>query len=262
MADEQLLEPLHRTLAQHSGYLRNTVREPGRTCAVCTNPIEPGWATCYWCNQHQKQLLRTDLGLPGLADRVGSMIYAIMGMQSYELMSGYKSSTPGPNQQQLVTILAVLGAHQHRGCASRLAGHPVTAWATVPSLKPGKIGTLHPLRHILTPFMTQLPEIGIAANPPIDGPRSLRPANFRLDPPAAVGGHVLVVDDSWVQGGHAQSVCALLKQAGAQQVSLLVLARVLDPHHDVQGPFCTNDLRSRAYVPSACPWTGAGCPPI
>ncbi|WP_043738369.1 hypothetical protein [Nocardia asiatica] len=254
MADEQSLEVLHQFVAQHSGYLRNIVRLPGMTCEVCACPISGPWTACYWCNQHRKMP-----GVAGIANRVGSIIYAVMGGQSYALMSGYKSSNPGPNQQMLVTVLAVL-ALQHLGCASHLGGQPVTQWATVPSLNPDRIGSLHPLRRILSALLSHVPEVVVAANPPIVSPRSLRPANFRIESPVTAGGHVLVVDDSWVQGGHAQSVCANMKQAGAQQVSMLTLSRVLDSQDKIHGPFVRDYLSQRAFDSRVCPWTGAGCP--
>ncbi|MEV6774337.1 hypothetical protein AB0N05_37450 [Nocardia sp. NPDC051030] len=251
MVDEQSLSVVYEVLNQHSGYLRNTVRQRGLTCDVCACPVLAPYTICYPCNGHRRTR--------GIADRVGSMIYAVMGQQSYHLMSGYKSSNPGPTHPALVTVLAHL-AVQHLGCASRLGGQHVTQWATVPSLKPDKIGSQHPLRKILASALVQVPEVAVAANPPIAQPRALRPANFVITSPVTVGAHVLVVDDNWVSGGHAQSVAASLKQAGAQQVSVLNLSRVLDLGDKVHGPFIREHLDRQHYDPRLCPWTGSICP--
>jgi hypothetical protein len=40
---------------------------------------------------------------------------------------------------------------------------------------------------------------------------------------------VLVVDDTWVSGGSAQSVAAALKLAGARRVAVVVLGRHVNP---------------------------------
>lgn len=257
MTTEPSLDVLYGILTQQSAYLRTPVRLPGKTCLVCAGPIQGQWTICFQCNKH-----RNMPGIAGLADRVGSLIYAVEGKQSYAVMAGYKSSNPGPNQKRFVTVLAMLGAILHRGCAGQLAGQPVTQWATIPSsTKPERIGKLHPLREILWSVLPALPEVVVAANPPVVEPRSLRPANFRIESPVEAGGHVLVIDDNWTQGGHAQSVCAVMKQAGARQVSMLTLTRVLNPWDKVQGPFIRDFLDQQSFAPHLCPWTGAGCPP-
>jgi orotate phosphoribosyltransferase len=43
------------------------------------------------------------------------------------------------------------------------------------------------------------------------------------------GADVLVVDDTWVSGGSAQSAAAALKLAGARRVAIVVLGRHVNP---------------------------------
>jgi adenine/guanine phosphoribosyltransferase-like PRPP-binding protein len=43
------------------------------------------------------------------------------------------------------------------------------------------------------------------------------------------GADVLVVDDTWVSGGSAQSAAAALKLAGARHVAVVVLGRHVNP---------------------------------
>jgi hypothetical protein len=43
------------------------------------------------------------------------------------------------------------------------------------------------------------------------------------------GQDVLVLDDSWVSGGSAQSAAVALKRAGARRVAVIVLGRHLNP---------------------------------
>ena len=54
------------------------------------------------------------------------------------------------------------------------------------------------------------------------------------------GGDVLVVDDTWVSGGSAQSTAAALKLAGARRVAVVVLGRHVNPA----------DPRSAAFLES------------
>jgi orotate phosphoribosyltransferase len=56
----------------------------------------------------------------------------------------------------------------------------------------------------------------------------------------ADGADVLVVDDTWVSGGSAQSTAAALKLAGARRVAVVVLGRHVNPA----------DPRSAAFLES------------
>jgi hypothetical protein len=62
------------------------------------------------------------------------------------------------------------------------------------------------------------------------------------------GGDVLVVDDTWVSGGSAQSVAAALKLAGARRVAVVVLGRHVNPA----------DPRSAAFLESVGAADGGG----
>ncbi|WP_280381297.1 hypothetical protein [Nocardia wallacei] len=230
--------------------MRNTLHLPRRTCAVCTGPIKPDYLMCWQCSRHAGSEFPT-------ADRVATMIYAIHGQQSHHLMWQYKTDRPGPDTRRLVQVLALVGAHQHRRCLATLTGRQVTHWATVPSLKPERIGTDHPFRQLIAG--TQLPEIEVAANPPITAnPRDFAPSNFQITTPIPSGAHILVIDDTWTSGGHAQSVAAALKYAGGVYISFLAVARFIRPD-PVTTPFIgTLHPQFDLY---RCPWTADGtCP--
>jgi orotate phosphoribosyltransferase len=62
----------------------------------------------------------------------------------------------------------------------------------------------------------------------------------RVGDPVA-GGDVLVVDDTWVSGGSAQSTAAALKLAGARRVAVVALGRHVNPA----------DPRSAAFLAAA-----------
>jgi orotate phosphoribosyltransferase len=64
-------------------------------------------------------------------------------------------------------------------------------------------------------------------------------------------GDILVVDDTWVSGGSAQSTAAALKLAGARRVAIVVLGRHVNPE----------DPRSAAFLEAAGKDFTAWCPP-
>lgn len=64
--------------------------------------------------------------------------------------------------------------------------------------------------------------------PSAAAPRGFSPARYRVVAPVR-GRSVLVVEDAWVTGAHAQSAAAALKRAGARAVAVLALGRWLNP---------------------------------
>ncbi|WP_179476211.1 hypothetical protein [Mycolicibacterium vinylchloridicum] len=255
MTNAAALAQLRESLKESAGgYLRNIVRIDGVTCQMCARPVEDEsiCSKCKW----------TYLPRGDVADRIGSMIYGIDGKQSGRLMYGYKAAYTRPSHVQTVTSLAVLGLREHRQCADRLVGVPVTKWATVPSLSKA-IGVEHPLRTILTGKIRAGNEIEVAAvsREKITSPREVTPSNFDIRTDVPNGAHVMVIDDTWVSGGHAQSVAAALKQAGASKVSVLTVARWVDLADPVSDRFYKKRIHTATYDPAVCPWTGSDCPP-
>ncbi len=117
-------------------------------------------------------------------------------------------------------MTCMLGVGLHTACAGVLAGGPVTHWSTVPSLpaKPGE----HPLRSIVAGAAHGL-EAPLRASAEAGDPRSVNASHFQAEPLAGES-HVLLLDDTWTTGGHAQSAAAL-RAAGATHVSIMVVAQ-------------------------------------
>lgn len=251
MTQAEAFAELRAYLSGCGGYLRNTLHAAGVTCDVCAGPIQSQYARCYRCAMSRSTL--------GVADLVGSMIYAFDGAQSGRLMYGYKSAYPGPSHKRTVSALVVLGVREHKECANRLVGVDATNWATIPSLR--KIGSAHPFRAILTAEISPGSEIEVVANPPISDPRDIDPTNYLVVTPVPPGAHVMVIDDTWTSGGHAQSVSAALKAAGAGKVSILTVARWVDPSAPWVRQWVDDHMVLRPYNPAGCPWTGGACPP-
>jgi hypothetical protein len=240
-------------VARAGGYLRNTVRQELVTCAVCATPVT-GFRLCYQCQRRR--------GRTGLADATGFLTYAVAGRQSGYVMLGYKSRPPVPEHRTIVTLLVLLGLARHAGCAAHTgcadeASVPVTHWAAVPSLPP-RDGE-HPL-HAIVSRIAPGREAVLAATDEVDYPRDLDPGHFQAVAPLPSGGHVLLVDDTWARGGHAQSAVLALRDAGAARVSVLVAARWINEDFGANATFIRG-LADRDYDPAICPWTGGYCPP-
>ena len=233
------------------GYLHNTIREPLVTCEVCTLPVD-GYPRCPQC----RSLLHSGAAI---ADRVGTMVYAEeFGSQAYKLMRAYKSSAPTQDQLDTLAGLLAVGLAGHGACVWELAGPRPVSWCTVPSL--GRRDGEHPFHKLVA----ALPhrdgsEILVEAAEQVRDARSYRPANYVIKSPIPEGAHLLVVDDSWVTGAHAQSVAGALKAAGAECVSILAVARILDPNWTPNPEFIRTRLTAD-YEPRICPWTGSDCP--
>jgi hypothetical protein len=235
-------------VARAGGYLRNSVRRELETCAVCARPCS-GSALYYPCRVHR--------GHAGLADATAFLTYAVAGRQSGHVMRGYKA-TPQPigEHRMVVNLLVAVGLAGHGSCPSLVAGGPVTHWATVPSLpaRPGE----HPL-HRLVAGLAPGEEIPLIAAEQVRDPRGARPDHFRAGEAVPPGAHVLVIDDTWASGGHAQSAVLALRAAGAGRVSVLVVARWLNREHRETAEFL-KELDRSDYDPATCPWTGGNCP--
>ena len=247
MADPAAMVRLSAALVSSAGgYLRNPVRQELLTCAVCATPVT-GFRLCYQCQRRR--------GRTGLADATGFLAYAVAGRQSGYVMQGYKARPPVPEHRTIVTLLVLLGLARHAACAGTTV--PVTHWATVPSLpaRPGE----HPL-HAIVSRLAPGGEVTLAAADEVEYSRDLDPRHFRAAAPLPAGAHVLLVDDTWARGGHAQSAALALRAAGAARISVLVAARWINEDFGGNAAFLRG-LSGRDYDPAICPWTGAACPP-
>lgn len=248
--DSQFAEVRDALIALGGGYLRNPIREDRVTCSVCTTPAA-GYVMCHACHAHNS-------AAPGrLADTVAPLTYAVAQRQSGYVMRGYKAQPPVQEHVSVVTLLIFMGIALHSRCAGTLVGAPITHWATVPSLprKPGE----HPLGTLLRSFALPWPEATLTAAERVSDARALSDQHFGVDRPLPPASSVLLIDDTWTTGGHAQSAVMALRASGASHVSVMVAARWLVPSFGDTSQF----LRQRAntdYNVLLCPWTGRDCP--
>jgi hypothetical protein len=194
-------------------------------CRTCRGPAGAGFARCYQCELALSQVG----GL--LADAVAPIRYAVRGGPLAEDLRRYKSdgaaATAGAAaaarlRELLTAFLARRGPLVW--AAAGMAAGP-TAAAVVPSGQ-GRLGA-HPLAALVRSCV-DLPGVRLSIVPAEVHGRGVNPGWVRVDDPVA-GGDVLVVDDTWVSGGSAQSVAAALKLAGARHVAVIVLGRHVNP---------------------------------
>jgi hypothetical protein len=237
-----------RLIGEAGGYLRNVVREPRVTCAVCATPIEASYVLCRRCERD-----RQTFG-DQLADLVVPICYGIRGEQSGHLMYSYKDlvAPVALNRTQLTRVLLAAVA-LHGACIERRLGENIDAWASVPSTRADRAGE-HPLRVLVRQAGLERPEIDLTASAAFDGdPRVTALGRFAVSQPdVAVGRHVLLIEDTWTTGSHCQSAALTLRQAGAASVTTLVLARWLNPEHPPTADFIKRSLVVD-YDPLACP---------
>jgi orotate phosphoribosyltransferase len=128
---------------------------------------------------------------------------------------------------------------------------PITHWAAVPSLsaKPGK----HPFHRIVKGSAPGV-EVSLTAAVNCPNPRAVDENHFIPDRRLPANSHVLVLDDTWTSGGHAQSAALSLRKAGVKRISVLVAARWIKREFGNNAEFPD---RLPDYNPETCPWTGA-----
>lgn len=232
---------LRAAVAAHACWLYPPLPAGPGVCAACRGPAHASYLHCFHCALHAESAR----GL--LADAVVPLSYAIKGGRHANDLWVYKSALPGAAAARgaLLSLLLVF-LRDHCGCAWRLAGGGApTHLAVVPSTR-GRPGR-HPLETLATPVLS-LPWARLCVRssqePPDPDDRDLS-LNRYVARGRLRGARVLLLDDTWTTGAHAQSAAAALKLAGAARVAVLVLGRHL-------GPECASDafgglIRARRY---------------
>lgn len=243
--------------ASAGGYLRTTVTEPWVTCSVCRAPAR-GYVRCAQCNIHVQSGA-------AVADRVATVVYAqkqaASGQtdQTYRAMYGYKAARPQRIHLQVVYSLLALAIRGHTRCDLMLAVDPdIMRWSTVPSTR--NRPQEHPLHVPLSNLFAPGDELPVHTIQGATKDRAIRPQNYEVTAGVAPNTHVVIVDDSWVSGGSAQSVAVAVRNAGATSVSILAVARVLDPAWPQTAEFLQHGRLAADFDYTVCPWTGSSCP--
>jgi len=188
-----------------------------------------------------------------LADVVAPIAYAVRGGALAADLRRYKSERADAAEAALAAArlrdLLAGFLDSHGGEVWRTAGMPAlpSAVAVVPSGQ-GRAGA-HPLYRLVKDCVG-LPHVRLSLRSAEIHHRGVNPGWLRVHSPVS-GGDILVVDDTWVSGGSAQSTAVALKLAGARRVAVVVLGRHVNP----------DDPRSAALLDPAGKDFSAWCPP-
>lgn len=260
MGERQINEPAvqraGKRLTQSVGrFLTNTIYLPKQTCRRCKGTYSLGAGdVCARC--------RSYVG-PHAADLVGSLIYARSNAESGHLMRGYKEGSSNPDSDAILLLLLL--ALSHSGCASKATGSAFTHWASVPSLKHfDREHPLHRIAHQLPGLPAQQVDVRASEAGKVADDKQARQFNadhYYVASALPAGSHVLVIEDTWTGGGHAQSVAASLKNAGADKVCILAIARWLDMDDPRTRRIYNDVLEPRPYDFTVCPWLQERCRP-
>ena len=241
---QELLEYKGFLVAYGGGYLRNTLWDSGYTCAYCTGiPGNPDFHSCYQCGNEYAPSSET-------SDLRGFVSYGWDNSQSATVMYGYKDAVGNRQAQRVVNVLLFYALHEHLACTTHPQYGQPTMWAAVPSLR--QRGHPQVLHTMTASLLRNMPEAQMAPSEDVRSPRSFRPENFAVAS-LVTGQHVVLIDDTWTTGGHAESAAAALKRAGAARVTMLVLARWLDPRRGNTEEFIKTKL-TRDFDPDLCPF--------
>ena len=210
--------------ARYENFLLPVLSPRDGVCATCKRSVTSGWPRCYQCKGH--------LALPYRADVVAPVALAVEHEQWAHELSGYKnSSSPAARSSMALGIGAVLWRwlDAHEACIRQSAGSddfPIVT--SVPSTQ-GR--AQHPLPRLLTGIVKPIADryAGLLrANPSYPaGSRDARLDRFLTDR-RLHGESIMLIDDQWTSGGHAQSAACALKLAGAGRVAVVVLGRRFD----------------------------------
>jgi phosphoribosylpyrophosphate synthetase len=169
------------------------------------------------------------------ADVVAPVSLAPGGDQFARELSTYKRTglTEGLRRRRTVGLAAVLWRwlDVHERClASRVGVGRFDVLTSVPSTT-GRVE--HPLRRLVAGVVAggadRYADL-VAIDRTDVGQRTQAVDRFRATRDLT-GGRVLVVDDTWTTGAHAQSASAALKAAGAIAVGIVVLGRWINPEY-------------------------------
>jgi predicted amidophosphoribosyltransferase len=186
-------------------------------CRVCWGFIDPDYETCYKCG-HQ----------PANLDVMVPITYSEHLGQIHLALRNYKdANSTSIRRHDAIRLAAILWRflREHESCVARAAGVDGFDLVTiVPSSSPerDKQSAFAGLTSWVGPIKSRLKRT-LKPTGKVEG-RDFDPNRFKSIADLS-GKSVLLLDDTWTSGGHAQSAPHALTGAGAQKVALAVIGR-------------------------------------
>lgn len=206
--------------APYENYLVPVLRLAPGVCAVCHTSMAGLGPLCYQCS-------RADSTLVATASAVGFTALAVKGEQLARDLWVYKN---GPSENirwaPRMGLAAVLwrSLDIHERClaaAARIPGFSVVT--TVPSTSGRADEPITALAGMIGATRDRYQRL-LWSNPEVPNNRDPRGDRY-VAVRSLVGESVLLLDDTWTSGAHAQSAAATLRAAGAYAVGIWAIGR-------------------------------------
>lgn len=207
--------------ARYANFLVHPLLAGPGVCQVCRGPATVGYPTCRRCEE------TTGVLGASAADVVVPISLSLKGEQYANELWRYKNAE-GPQRQYFrIGLAAVLWRFLalHETCIAHRCA--VSGFGVVTTVSSTSGRTDHPLRTMVAEMIhitrhrhrdLLTPAAGLG--------RTASAARYTAQP--LWGENVLLVEDTWATGNHAQSAVAALKAAGAACVAVVVLGRHLN----------------------------------
>lgn len=237
-------------------HLHAVPTDRSHVCKVCCGPVGDDHAMCYQCNTAHR-IARVDKAQ--LADHTAFIIYALQstdnatGSKSSDMaladMYAYKHSSEQAARRDEARrrIAALLYASLHTREARKEIGGPFEVVTVVP---PRSGAYPSDLSRVVNLALKKIPVLPLAqstltwTNGENLHDRQFDTKRFTVTDPTQVhGSRILLIEDTWVSGANAQSAAVALKGAGATQVTVLTVARMLDASY-TPGTYLCRSYRS------------------
>lgn len=208
--------------------MRNVQPAGSGICATCHCFIEAGYSRCYRCSQTL-----------GSLDLVVPITYSENLGQIHTALARYKRA-PSIEARDFagVRLLAILwrflDLHEH--CLTNTLGivsFDVVTGVPSSTLTRDRRSRLRAIIRACVPVRKRYDRLLLPAEDALDT-REFDADRYEPQRPLT-GENVLLIDDTWASGVHAQSAAYALKQAGATKVAMVVIGRHLNPDWVVRG---------------------------
>lgn len=208
----------------YANYLLPVLATTPGVCEVCRTSVAGDYPRCHKCNDAAHVL-------DGTADAVVPIALATKGEQfAHELWAYKNSPNAGVRRRFQFRLAAVLWRwlDRHERCVAAAAGASAAQFSLVTVVPASRVrDDVHPLARLVGELVAVTRERYRPVLVPTPGVAQERQHDCGRYGAASevVGQDVLVVDDTWTTGGHAQSAACALKAGGASSVAVVVLGR-------------------------------------
>lgn len=208
--------------------MRNVLPAASGICRTCGTWIDAGYRDCSPCNRS-----------PDLLQPVVPITYSRHLGQIHTALRNYKDGTPAAQAYAIPRLTAILWRfiQAHETCVAQAAGiSGFDLVTTVPSSTPEADERRTNLRRIVKgcmPLSTRYIRV-LQATGKAPAGRAFHADRYTSNVDLA-GRAVLLIDDTWTTGGHAQSASVALRAAGATAVGFVAIGRHVNPSWQIAG---------------------------